>query len=95
MGADQRLCPFCEHEVENEIHFLLECPIYKGLREADGVFRLDEQNMSEREKFIITSRSIDILMRFFSNPFRILIHLPLHLFDFSWTIFALRGLFAL
>ena len=52
LSADQRFCPFCEYEVENEIHFLLECPIYKGLREADKVFRLDEQNMSEKEKFI-------------------------------------------
>ena len=52
LSADQRFCPFCKYKVENEIHFLLECPIYKELREADKVFHLDEQNISEKEKFV-------------------------------------------
>lgn len=28
-----RTCPFCPNKVENEFHFLLECPTYKNLRE--------------------------------------------------------------
>ena len=29
----QRLCPFCDSIVEDEIHFLIECPIYDSLRD--------------------------------------------------------------
>ena len=55
--AAQRFCPFCKYKVENEIHFLLECPIYKELREADPIFRvgpvrrIDGAGVSEEERF--------------------------------------------
>ena len=26
-------CPFCEHQLENEVHFVLKCPKYRSLRE--------------------------------------------------------------
>ena len=29
---DERICPFCPNEVEDEVHFLLKCPILKHLR---------------------------------------------------------------
>ena len=33
--VEQRLCELCEmHKVENEIHFLCECPLYHDLRET-------------------------------------------------------------
>ena len=34
LNADQRLCPFCETAAECEIHFLIDCPIYKHLRKV-------------------------------------------------------------
>ena len=39
--AEQRFCSFCKYMVENEIHFLLECPIYKDLRETYSVFQVN------------------------------------------------------
>ena len=30
--AHLRFCPFCENEVESEIHFLLDCPVYRNIR---------------------------------------------------------------
>ena len=30
-------CPFCENTPESEIHFLLQCPIYKNLRTGYSV----------------------------------------------------------
>ena len=30
---DERVCPFCPNEVEDEVHFLLKCPILKHLRD--------------------------------------------------------------
>lgn len=37
-----RFCPFCENEVESEIHFLLDCPVYRNIR-------TDLINLIERE----------------------------------------------
>ena len=51
--AEQRFFPFCKDKVENEIHFLLECPIYKELRETDPVFQEDNPGVSLKEKFMI------------------------------------------
>ena len=59
--AEQRFCPFCKSNVENEIHFLLECPIYKELREADPVFQVDNPGISLEEKFVLlVSKGPDI-----------------------------------
>ena len=55
ISAELRFCPFCGGGVENEVHFLLECPIYDRLREADPVFRGDSvaTGISSKEKFIL------------------------------------------
>ena len=29
---EERFCPFCPLKIENEIHFLFECPIFSTLR---------------------------------------------------------------
>ena len=26
-------CPFCNYEIESEIHFILSCPMYNGIRD--------------------------------------------------------------
>ncbi len=33
IDRDQRFCPFCKIEIEDEYHFVLVCPLYKDLRE--------------------------------------------------------------
>ena len=55
ISAELRFCPFCGGGVENEVHFLLECPIYDRLRGADPVFRGDSvaTGISSKEKFIL------------------------------------------
>ena len=30
---EERVCPFCTNKVEDEVHFLLECPVYRTPRE--------------------------------------------------------------
>ena len=52
IDAEQRFCPFCKDKVENEIHFLLECPLYKELREIDPVFQVDNPGLSESERCV-------------------------------------------
>ncbi len=32
IDRDQRLCPFCKNDIENEFHFLLICTTYLDLR---------------------------------------------------------------
>ena len=29
---EERFCPFCPLKIENELHFLFECPIFSNLR---------------------------------------------------------------
>ena len=53
LSSDERLCPFCKYKVEDEIHFLLECPIYKDLRETEKVFHIEEQDIVGKEKFVL------------------------------------------
>ena len=33
MEKGKRVCPFCKYLVEDEMHFLLKCPIYIAIRE--------------------------------------------------------------
>ena len=30
---ESRFCPYCKNIIENELHFLLVCPLYKDIRE--------------------------------------------------------------
>ena len=54
---DERFCPFCPLEIENESHFLLTCTKYKGrmelLNEIQGFFpRLNDNELDTHSKFI-------------------------------------------
>ncbi len=33
LPLDQRLCPFCDNTIENELHVILKCHVYNELRE--------------------------------------------------------------
>ena len=56
LDESRRFCPFCENQVENEIHFIVSCPTYRVFRdllflqiqENDRYFEL----LSDKEKFI-------------------------------------------
>ena len=37
--ANERFCKFCKDQVEDEIHFLLHCPLYKDIRENYSIFK--------------------------------------------------------
>ena len=56
LDSDQRFCPFCATEIECEIHFLIECPIYKHLRMTlyDEMITLNPcfPYLSRMEKFV-------------------------------------------
>ena len=41
MVATRRFCPFCKDRVDDDIHFLLECPIYDEVRGVEPIFRVD------------------------------------------------------
>lgn len=48
---DERLCKMCNHQsIENEIHVLLQCPLYDDLR-ANIIRNLPNTEMSVFEKF--------------------------------------------
>ena len=36
--SDQRSCKYCKHLVEDEIHFLFQCPQYSSIRSKFGIY---------------------------------------------------------
>ena len=51
--AGERFCPFCKDKVEDEIHFLLKCPLYRGLREeANPMLGFGGVGISDEERFV-------------------------------------------
>ena len=35
-----KFCKFCKDQVEDEIHFLLHCPLYKDFRENNSISKI-------------------------------------------------------
>ena len=60
---EKRFCPFCINKVEDECHFLLECPQYTHLREIEVLPILESPkltNLSKPEKFGILMSELSI-----------------------------------
>jgi len=55
LQENQRLCPFCDNKIENEQHFVMECPTYNVLRQSlfDDITENDNEfiRLNELEKF--------------------------------------------
>ena len=47
LQENQRLCPFCDNQIENEQHFAMECPTYNVLRQ--NLFDNITDNENENE----------------------------------------------
>ena len=61
LAAELRFCPFCNYEVENEMHFLLLCPLYTQMREAEPCFQNIDLILSNTEKFVhLVSQGLEI-----------------------------------
>ena len=64
LDRSERTCPFCESVIEDEIHFLIECPKYNN--ERIPIFRACNQssiyfeNMTNESKFIFIMTNEDI-----------------------------------
>lgn len=54
--ADKRICKLCKNDVEDEIHFLLKCPVLDNIRETTlvTIFKLYPkiETLSDKDKFI-------------------------------------------
>ena len=65
LGINERLCPFCENEIETEQHFLIRCEKFKphrakffaGIKEINNDF----DNLDENEKFRFTMTHLEAL----------------------------------
>ena len=50
----ERVCPFCPNTIEDELHFLLHCPTYQGLRTKFLSPTLNtSHSLSDKEKFCL------------------------------------------
>ena len=71
LPENSRLCPFC-NEVENEMHAILNCRMYKDRRKtlfqkaSDISHRFE--SMSDEDKFIFLFSNNDILCVFMLKP---------------------------
>lgn len=45
--ATERFCKYCKDKVENEIHFILDCPLYKSVRDKFDSLFLNSLNLGE------------------------------------------------
>ena len=73
---ENRLCPFCPKAIEDEIHFMLDCPCYTNLRnetwhqavrDVPGFTRFNPQ---EKFKFVLTENySIITVSKFIEMAF--------------------------
>ena len=56
INVDKRICKVCNNGVEDEIHFLLKCPILDNVRKAtlSVIYRIHPniERLKDKEKFI-------------------------------------------
>ena len=57
LPPELRTCFTCKDQVENEIHFIVECPLYAALREKYIIVSFSEST----EHFVFTSKNINML----------------------------------
>ena len=66
LEENKRKCTLCNFDkIENEFHFVIECPFYKTIR--NNLYKqLDIKNESKNEIFekLLTSKSVDIANKF-------------------------------
>ena len=61
---EQRICPICDNEVENEIHFLLNCDLYNDFREdllnlATNVMpTFNDLNVCDKFNYLVANENI-------------------------------------
>ena len=59
---NERFCPFCPNLVEDEMHFLLFCPVYTALR--GNLFQnlnIQQQNMPQEQTFLTLMTNLNIV----------------------------------
>ena len=67
IDRNNRVCYFCENEIEDEVHFLIRCPLYTKERNfITGICEstcLNFQDLSDEQKFIfvMTNEGNDII----------------------------------
>ena len=58
-----RFCPLCPTMIEDKIHFLIQCPTYKEMRDKHfPPTVLDNTEISDKEKFHYILKQEDLLM---------------------------------
>ena len=84
LNANERFCPFCPHVVEDEIHFLFDCPSYHPQRIrlidpiANQLFNVHALTVEQKFEYVMSnmdknlcdyiSNSMDLREFLLSNP---------------------------
>ena len=74
IDREERICDFCKNEVEDEVHFLFHCGLYREFRELlftkarEISPHFDTRGVDENLEFLMTTMPLD-LANFVSNAF--------------------------
>ena len=73
---EQRFCPFCEEQVENEVHFLFKCPTFLNVRNyLSNYIQEHNQNfpaLNDNEKLECLMNNIDThIAKYIYNAFEL------------------------
>ena len=78
LQESQRLCPFCDNKIENEQHFVMECPTYNVLRQNlfDNITENENEfnGLNEFEKFCFLLTELDageLISEYLNKTFQI------------------------
>ena len=72
LNSDERFCPFCPKMIEDELHFVLYCPVYSPKRTSlvDPIINQlhNARALTDRQKFEFIMCNMDInLCKYISN----------------------------
>merc|ERR1712212_1355242 len=59
---EDRICPLCHNGIEDEVHFLLKCPIYQNIRKHIHGQLLDSPSLSDFEQTVHLLLQSDLRM---------------------------------
>ena len=78
LQENQRLCPFCDNKIENEQHFVIECPTYNVLRQklfydiTENNNEFNELNEYEKFCFLLTAQDAgDLISKYLNKTLQI------------------------
>ena len=63
LTKENKLCPFCKDEVENEIHVMFDCPVYSEIRGKYGIMKTTNHDKQRAVVALLSSQDRDVIVK--------------------------------